>query len=608
MLVKMKKIKPIVTLLFVAILLVIASSCKKGANFLDKAPGVSVDENTLFSSRVQLDQFLATIYKNAMPALYNYQDFSLTTTTAFNQNDATTPAHGTESICDEGKASEASFIQTNNWNSGDVSAANITSREDRRYYQRWIALREIALMLKRVDEVPDADAAYKAQVKGEVKVLRALDYLEMVKRYGGVPIVNQVFDAGANINALVPRASIADTFSFIVKDCDEALPSLPATYSASLTGRVTSLAALAVKAKALLYAASPLYNTATPYMDFGANNKLICYTNSDVNRWKLAADAAKAVLDAAPASGVALIDVPANRNPATPPVGSLTPVVGNYSNAWEAPNNSEIILAFQGYLSRDLNNPPLKFISPQFTGPGWSGVTVPLNFFSKYEKLDGTPQTWSASGGTDLIAMYNQLDPRFKQTMCYTNSYWNPVNTIVPIYAGGLPAIVYTNCLGGIWMHKLIPRAATTSISTTVNDITFSIHEFYLDYAEALNEFSGPSIAAYSAVNAIRNRSGMPDFPNTLTQSTFRDKLRNERAIELAYEEHRFWDIKRWMIAENDGVMQGAMRGLKITKVGNNFTWVPYTFETRVWLRQEYMHPFPLSEVLKGGLIQNPGW
>jgi hypothetical protein len=313
------------------------------------------------------------------------------------------------------------------------------------------------------------------------------------------------------------------------------------------------------------------------------------------------------VLNNAAASNVSLIDVPANENPATPAVGSLTPVVGNYTNSWETPNNSEIILSFQGYNFATTSNPPVKFINPTFTGTSWSGVTVPLNFVMHYEKLDGTPMVWSAAGGTDLISMYNQLDPRFKQTICYTNSYWNPSYLIAPIYAGGGTA--YNNCSGGNWMHKMIPRAATPGIAAAIVDMTLSIHEFYLDYAEALNEFnSSPPQAAYDAVYAIRKRSGMPGFPPGMTQAAFRTKLQNERSVELAYEEHRFWDIKRWMIAENPGVMQGAMQGLHITKTGNTFSWIPYTFETRVWLRQEYMHPFPQSEVNKGGLIQNPGW
>jgi hypothetical protein len=619
----MKNIKSIIAASLASAMLLISPSCKKVSNFLDKAPGVNVDENALFSSKIQLDFFLATIYKNSIPTIYNYQN-NTNSTTAFVGNAEV--AHLTYSMCDEGKCSEQGFISSNKWNFGQVIPSEIVIDEDYKYYLRFIALREIALMLKRVDEVPDALPAYKSQVKAEVKTLRALLYLEMVKRYGGVPIITQVFDAGVNINDLVPRASVSDVFAFITKDCEEAIPDLPPIQLASLVGRVTKLAAYAVKAKALLYAASPLFNTATPYLDFGANNKLICYGNYDVNRWQLAADAAKAVLDNASDAGVSLIDVPANRNPpisipAAGP-GPAVPIVGNYSNAWEKPNNTELILAYQGSGFSNAFNPPLKFISPLFNGTGWSGVTVPLNFFGQYEKMDGTPQNWSAAGGNDLLGMYNQLDPRFKQTMAYTTGYWNPTFTVLPIYAGA--GITYDNCFGGVWMHKLLPRNAGTGVTV---DITFSLHEFYLDYAEAQNEAVGPGTetalsvpvnfataqiptinSPFDAINKIRLRSAMPPVSG-LNQSQFRDRVRHERLIELAYEGHRFWDIRRWMIAENEGVMQGAMKGIRINKLSATaYSWLPYTFETRIWLRQEYLHPFPQTEVNKGGLIQNPGW
>lgn len=97
--------------------------------------------------------------------------------------------------------------------------------------------------------------------------------------------------------------------------------------------------------------------------------------------------------------------------------------------------------------------------------------------------------------------------------------------------------------------------------------IVFRMAELYLNYAEAVNEFQGPTAEAVAAVSKVRNRSGMPAFPSTLTKSQFREKLRNERSVELAYEDHRFWDIRRWMIAENEGVMQGKFYGLQISRI-----------------------------------------
>jgi hypothetical protein len=103
----------------------------------------------------------------------------------------------------------------------------------------------------------------------------------------------------------------------------------------------------------------------------------------------------------------------------------------------------------------------------------------------------------------------------------------------------------------------------------------------------------------------------MPNFPPGLSKEEFREKIRNERSIELFFEEHRLWDIKRWRIAEQEGVMQGNMRGIKIYKLpepSTEFRWEPYVFEERFWKASMYRIPFPQSEVDKGYIIQNPGW
>lgn len=585
--------------------LLILSACER--DFLDKAPGVDLTEDNAFENQANLERFIATIYQYAMHGNFRYRNQNnFSTTVAVSATDC---IHPSSSMCDEGDPSEAAFVHTNRWNEATVLPTNIVNVEDFRYYIRWIALRQIALVIKRIDEVPDLPEAYKKQVIAEVKFLRALNYMEMLKRYGGVPIVDQTFEPREVVD--VPRNSVDECVQFILKNCDEAFPDLPAAYPPAQTGRVTALAVLALKSEVLLYAASPIFNTATPYLDMAnaADNKLICYGNNDPNRWKLAADAAKAALDYALANGYGLIDEPTNRNPKDLDNGTLGPL-GNYRASWETYNNKELILVYQGVAASNISNAPLTLFTPRCYGAFWSGISVPLNFLRKYEKLDGTPQTWEEAGGADLLAKYAELDPRFKQTMSYTNSYFNAANPISQIYNGGKD---YVGCAGGIWMRKYIPRnAATGGPNVILNDVLFRVNELYLNYAEALNEFSGPTAEAYAAVNTIRNRSGMPNLPEGLSQEQFRQRLRNEIAIEMAFDDHRFWDIRRWMIAEEEGVMRGKFEGLRITREGSapnyKYSWKPYTFETRTFNRNMYLHPFPQGEVLKGNLVQNPGW
>ncbi|MDR6562134.1 MULTISPECIES: RagB/SusD family nutrient uptake outer membrane protein [unclassified Arcicella] len=600
----MKNIYFLITLLFCCL---ITSSCDKA--FLDKAPGVDLTEDNAFLNKASLETFMTTIYKYSVHSNFRYRNQG---DIPFSQVNNTDCIHPSSSMSDEGDASEASFVNSNRWNEGVILPSNIVNVEDFRYFIRWIALRQINLVLKRGNEVPDADEAYKKQVMAEVKFLRALNYMEMLKRYGGVPIVDQVFEAGVKVN--VPRSSFEDCVKFILKDIDEALPNLPVSYSASQTGRATSVAALALKSEVLLYAASPQYNTATPVLSMAnaADNKLICYGNYDANRWKLAADAAKAAIDLALENGFGLIDEPANRNPKELDNGTVGPL-GNYRVSWETLNNKELIMMYQGGSAAagaitNIGSAPLTFWNPACYGSFWSGITMPLNFIRKYEKLDGTPQTWDANGGADLIAKYAELDPRFKQSVSYTNSYYTARDPIAQIYNGGKD---YVNCKGGVWLRKYIPRNAT-SANFVMNDVIFRVNELYLNYAEALNEASGPVQAAYDAINAIRTRSGMPNLPTGLSQDQFRQRVRNEIAIEMLNDDHRFWDLRRWLIAENDGVMNGKFEGLQITRSGTSpnfkYSWIPYVFETRTFKKEMYLHPFPQTEVLKGNLIQNPGW
>lgn len=616
----MKNYKNLITITLSAIMCFVTSSCKKDiTQFLEKGPGVDITENTIFTSKEQVDVFLATIYKYGLPSTLAYRDASLSTTGKIIDTDV---VHPSSDMTDESDASEVNYLSSNVWNSAGILPSNIISKEDYRFYTRFIALRQIAIMLNRIDEVPDLknNQAYKDQVIAEVKSIRALIYLEMVKRYGGMPIVDHIFEPGVLIDA--PRNTIEDCFKFIVKDCDEAISSnaLPNQQSASLAGRITAMVPYAIKARALLYAASPLFNTATPYtsMNNPANNKFICYGNYDVNRWKLASDAAKAALDKAATSGVTLINDPNNTkgrypnldiDPSTNNYYQLgkVPVAGNYEHAWSDYNNSEIILTFQGYPKANYFNTPWSLFGPKSTGVYWSGLSVNLNLVRKYEKLDGTPQTWNLNGGTDLIAKYRELDPRFKQSIAYTTSYFNATYSNMSIYEGGPQGV---NCPGGNWMRKMIPLNIRTggSPATLPNDIILKLNEIYLNFAEASNEFSGPSTEAYAAVNTIRARSGMPALPAGLSKDDFRIRVRNERAVEMAFDDCRFWDIRRWLIGEDEGVMQGEMLGIKTTKSGNLYNWKPFVFETRTFTKSMYLHPIPQSEVLKGQLLQNPGW
>ena len=571
--------KKVLTPLLIAAGAFLLGSCDDMfADFLDKAPSVDVTEDDIFSSKSQVETFVAGIYR-----------FAIHTGAPGFDNHLMSRMDGWEGgATDEGE-SVADWFWINAWNNAEAPTPSRTL--DYRFAIRWTCLRMCYTLLDRIDEVPDADPAFVQQTIGEVKFMIAMQYFEMFKFYGGVPIVEKRFELDDDL--LIPRATVAETVDFIVRNCDEAAALLPDQYPSNMRGHATKGAALALKSRTLLYAASPTFNTSTPYLDFGANNNLIIYGNEDINRWKLAADAAKAVIDWAPAGGIHLI--------------TDQGVDKNYQYVWETHDNAEQILAEK--LEDGGQNWWYTLACPPNIYGGLGGMTVPLNFVMRYEKKDGTPQTWDMNGGDDLMQKYSEFDPRFAQTIAYNHSYWNSDYPDLQIFEGGTH---YNKCKGGHWVHKGLLSAFTfNNRSVFENWPIFRLAEFYLNYAEALNEYAGPVPEAYEAVNTIRQRSGMPDLPTGLTKEEFRERVRNERAIELAYEEHRLWDLRRWEIADKDGNgMSGPVWGIRIYPIPNSseYRYEPYIFENRSFPKRFYRHPFEISEIAKGYLIQNPGY
>lgn len=563
------------------------SSCEEiMGGYLDKAPGIDVTEDSIFSSVVNVDRFLATIYRYSVHSNLPY--FTETWKDPSNYDETLSSGASDESeTC-------AAWYSTQKWNSGSLTPDDI---QDKRYDFRWVALRQIAIMIERVNEVPDISTSYANQIVSEMRTLRALNYLEMMKRYGGVPIIDHRINLDEDLK--ISRSSLKDVLDFIIEDCDFAIncSDFPDDQVGIMKGRVTRGVALSIKAKALLYAASPLFNTDTPYMTLGANNDLICLGEYNHELWKQAADASLAVLKWAESTGHHLI--------------TDKGVDNNYRYSWEVYDNPEIIFAEKAHGETGTWDWPWSAISPPNIYPGnrgQSGISPTLNFVKKYEKRDGKDQYWNPNGGDNLQALMGELDRRFAQTIAYNKSIWNDEKGEVQIWEGGRDA---STCFGGFWLHKHFPSKINNSQPRLIpNSTLFQLNEFYLSYAEALNEYNhGPNDEAYNAINAIRARSGQPELVN-LDYKTFKQRVHRERDVELAFDNHRLWDIMRWKVAEEEGVMQGNMWGIKISKIdgSDEFRYKPYVFEQRHFHKRMYLNPFPTYEINKGYLIQNPGY
>lgn len=596
-----------IPVLFIFVIVPFFTSCEDWmGDYLDKAPGVDVTEDTIFSSVSQLETFVASIYQYGIHSNLPYYWDGSNGDYRYANSSKTLSSGAT----DESETC-APWYWTQVWNSGSLNASSsdrdieLNEDIDPRFTYRWTAIRKITVLLDRVDDVPGITPQYAAQLKAEAKTIRAMNYLEMLKRFGGMPIIDHRI--GLDEDLKIPRSSVEETVNFILKDCDEAVPDLPVNQTGNLKGRVHKGVALAIKSKTLLFAASPLFNTATPYLSLGANNHLICYGNYSEDRWKVAAAAAKEALDWAPAAGCELITDQGTDK--------------NYKYTWNVYDNKEIILAEKSQISRGRWTWPWGAISSPniYTGTsGQSGITPTLNFVRKYEKKDGTPQVWEPNGGNNLQAKMGELDHRFAQTIAYNLSEWNWEFPKLQMHqkdeANGIAEGSQSRtCYGGFWLHKHYPDIISKDVWTYIpNSTLYQLNEIYLNYAEAMNEAYGPDndngfgLTARQALNIIRARSGQPEA----TEADLKERIRNERTIELAFDDHRLYDVRRWMIADQEGVMQGGMWGIKIYKIpgSDEFRYEPYVFETRTWVRRMYLNPIPQNEINKGYLVQNPGY
>lgn len=596
----MKKI--IIYILFAISVIGTNTSCEKMfGDFLEKAPGVDVSIDTVFSSKAQAQMFLTSCYEQALFNPWNEAEYYYGTGTR--SADVRENLSFFSTISDEGFHEAPSWWNGNDIRTGNVSLSRITNI-DPFAPNRFTALRMVNTMLEKIDIVPDADEAYKTQIKAEMHHLRAELHFANFMRYGGISLVKKTFKASEISEMKVRRSSVDSTVQFILQDLDFAISNLPDEYPSNMRGRITKGASLALKSRTLLYAASPLFNTDNPPLSMKnpEDNRLICYGNYDINRWQAAADAAKAVLDWAPLGGIHLI--------------TDQGVDKNYRYVWEINDNAEVILANKhadgNWRTVASNDRPYKYWLCAAVG-GLQGCEPNHCFIEKfYDKIDGTPQDWPDQAN-NLNEKYAELDYRFRQTIGYNGFYWNKQRGILAMYLGpGTPGQHSNKLYTSYFAKKWVPDVVNSQ--TTKADIDFfryRLAEFYLNYAESLNEAQGPVSEAYAAVNTIRERSGMPPLPAGLTREEFRQRIRKERGAELAFEAHRWWDIRRWRIGEE--AINGPEYGLKIYK--NLPETKPLTFRyektlliNRLWKPQLYYYPFSVDQVNLGYIIQNPGW
>ena len=422
--------------------------------------------------------------------------------------------------------------------------------------------------------------------KYEVRFLRAYFYFELIKRYGGVPVITRPVEIGDSF----PRNTLDSCVNFIVKECDDIALGLPIKYTEQENlGRATRGAVLALKSRVLLYAASDLFNSPEKWASDYANKDLISVKTIDrKERWKRAADAAKDVIDLTDA-GYALSN--------------------NYQGIFRSYTDTEIILARRDGASNDFE----KANYPVGYDLGNSGNTPSLNLLDDYEMLDGTAFDWSNKN--HAANPYKGRDPRLAFTILSNMTKFNgrPVECWTGGRDGkGVPRATKT----GQYLLKYIdPELNLLEGRTSVHTwILIRLAEVYLNYIEALNEYQPAHSDIKIYYDKIRRREGikMPVLPDGLDQDAVRQKIRHERRIELAFEDHRLWDARRWMIAADNemgkGVLNIPLRGLEILNRGGVPSYRPIEIEKRNFEPKMYLYPIPQGDLDIAGWSQNPLW
>jgi len=488
-----------------------------------------------------------------------------------------------------------------------------------------------------LDKMKDAEFEDKDQEKidrmtGEVYFLRAYTYHYLAALYGGVPLISEPF--GLSDDFETPRSTYGQTVDFIVADLDMAA-SLLQDDQESNAGRATKGAALHLKARTLLYAASDLHQNMSTYAPGFSNPELLGYTSgSQASRWQAAKDAAKAVID-----------------------------LGTYSlyKADPAPGDSiaqnfvDYFISY-GYEDEDIL---LQYFTPK-TEEGWDGYNpalycgpngyhnwgnnVPLGeLVDDYEMKDGSSFDWS--NPVHKASPYTNREARFYATVLYEGAPWrtrpsdvqsiDPWNKIQVGYVydmGGTmiapgvdtrsgPIEDWNGGKSGYYTRKFVdPAIDPQYVKQDVPFRHFRYAETLLNYAEACIE-TGDEAEALTYLNKIRKRAGQPDI--TATGDALRQACRHERRIELAYEDHRFWDVRRWVIGPDAYHQTHAVDvRYETDQAATNYrqadgsTWGAPIFaekelggDARAWLDKAYFFPIMRDEMNKNTqLIQNPGY
>lgn len=590
----------------------VVSSCDK---FLDEAPNSEQPKEYIFQDYLRANRYLTL--------LYYYMSPDWTGNGKFGGN------YGTmEAATDMAEYSAEYGVPNTSFNVGNWKAANAAT-ETEIWFACYKQIRRAWMFLENADLFINGPEGRQPMMKGEAHFMLAFYYFELMKRYGGVPLVKETMDLESEY--MIQRSSVDEIGQFIFDELDIAEKALPDVWESDDFGRATKAWCMALRSRVALYLASPLNNP-----------------TNDPAKWQKAAEASKTCIDYCEATGY----------------HKLSTDWQNIFMRYTPDQISEIIVFRRsGLYNFNFNSKMIGYeqASPgdEFWGNGSNGPSQNLvdrfpviNFDAQGNAVSTVSFDWNNK--EHVANIYKNRDPRFYYTVLYNGRMW--IKRAIGTWHDGSSYgpdrdpknQLYTKT--GYYLRKFWPRECKDKNnpgSSRIYGFYIRLTEMYFNYAEAMNELYGPDdrasygMSAVEAINKTRARliypdsekilnnsndpyyyvkverdenpdlpvlpDGLPGLPAGMSKDQARTAIHNERTIEFAFEDHYFYDSLRWKEGkENIG---GTVFGIDITKIGDNYTYVRSKVEEREFDESRmYRYPIPQSEVYKLGIEQNPGW
>lgn len=513
-------------------------------------------------------------------------------------------------------------------------------------------IHECNIFLDNVDKVHGLSDFDKAKMKSEVKFLKAYYHFYLLRMYGPIPIMHKNYAVSSEINEIkgITRDPIDKVFQYIVEQLDEAIIDLPETvlFETTELGRITRPIAMALKAKVLLTAASPLFNGNTDYSSYKNRHGEVLFNQVyDQNKWNLAAIAAKEAIDYCESLGYQLHKKAAYDKV----VSDSTKIELNLRTAITEKWNKELIWGASNSAANQIQTAsyPRIFGGDALYYGGY--FSVPLNLVELFYSKNGVPisedNTYDYSNrystktaikqdkqflkpGYTTARLNFDREPRYYAYLGFDGGRWyghgllsDEENFYIEGRLGGISSgHAFSFSITGYLPKKLVNYQNTALAKQWVVQRypwpIIRLADLYLMYAEALNEALGPQDDIFIYLDRIRERAGLPGTKQAWTtysnqpekissKEGLRSIIRQERSIELCFEGHRFWDLRRWKTAPEQ--LNQNIKGWDVLNADAKYYYIPRTIVRQSFQPRDYFWPIQESEFIKNKeIMQSPNW